>query len=162
MSAAATITVQKVETKPTQRGSVFKVFDQAGNEYATFDAGIGNIAMQFSGKTASITYTEKSKEKDGRVYTDRYLDSIEAAPEGAPISSRTPEGGADWDIIGLRKTRCALWGAYISSPLAASVYALSADTNETYNVGRQLVELAEFDTFTRDQPTSGEDPSIPF
>lgn len=167
MSIAATIQVQRVETKPTQRGSVFKVFDSQGTEYATFDAGLGNLAVQYSGKPAAITFTEKQHEKNGRVYTDRYLDSIEPAPEGAPIDSRKPDGSADWDIIGLRKTRCALWGAYLGSPLAARVAAKSletgfADVNAIYNAGRTLVEMAEFDIFQRDEPAAGEDPSIPF
>jgi hypothetical protein len=100
VSQVANITVAKIETKPTARGSIFKIWDQSGNEYATFDGGVGNLAMQYLNKAAAITFTEKSKEKDGRVYTDRYLDSIEVAPEGAPISSRTPEGTADWDVIG--------------------------------------------------------------
>ena len=82
--------------------------------------------------------------------------------DSRPITTRTPEGNADWDLIGLRKTRCALWCAYLASPLAAHVAAQTIDTNEIYNVGRVLVELAEFDTFTRDQPNAGEDPSIPF
>lgn len=166
MSTEATIQVAGVESKPIKNGesTVYKLKDQNGREYATFDAGLGNIALGFSGKAATILFTEKQKEKDGRTYTDYYLDSIEEAKPDTPISNAdVVTGNTDWDLIGLRKTRCALWVAFLQSPLAAKVTAEAATqplADRLYGLGAQLVQKAETDIFTRQPAEDGDD--IPF
>lgn len=166
MSVPATITVQKVESGTTKGGSpIWKLSDTAGKDYATFKPDIGNQAMQFGpGSVVQITFEEK---QNGQ-YVNRTLFSIEAATapqETQPIANATPTGETDWDLIGLRKTRCALWAAYLASPLAASLWQASANpdlANAIYNLGRKLVEYAEFDIFARATLNPGEDPTVPF
>lgn len=163
MSQQATITVQKVEPKTSKAGKAFwKVYDTLNRDFASFDPGVGNHAMGLVGQNALITFDE---EQNGQ-YINRFLRSIEVAAADAPISSRTPDGAADWDVIGLRKTRCALWAAYLSSPLAAHVAAAQPDGSDKAHaiatVGMRLVEQAEFDVYVREAPNPEADPSIPF
>ena len=96
---------------------------------------------------------------------------LRAAPAGpsAP-SSAAADGSADWDLIGLRKTRCALWAAYLTDALPAAFgYWVSVQTQEPgtlditnfiTRVGRDLIISAEIDIFHRDPAAADED--VPF
>lgn len=162
MSTQALVQVTRVDQAATSKGTIFKLIDANGVEYTTFKADIGNIAAGYAGKQASITYTEK---QNGQ-YTNRYLDSIEPVKVD-PVAARAPDGvNADWDQIGLRKTRCALWAAYLRSPLAGHVAARvpegQAAAPAVFQAGRSLVEQAEWDIYVRANPDPGIDPSVPF
>lgn len=166
MGTEVTIKVAGVESKPIRNGesTVWKLKDQNGREYATFDGAVGNVAMGFAGKAATIVFTEKQKEKDGRTFTDYYLDSIEEAKADTPISNAdVVTGNTDWDLIGLRKTRCALWVAFLQSGLPAQIASTPGDqpaSDRIYAAGLVLVQKAETDIFNRPPAEDGDD--IPF
>jgi hypothetical protein len=75
----ATVLIKKIEEKDGKRP--YKLIDGNSVEYATFKDDIIRPARELIDKTATITFTEKETEKDGRTYTNRYLDKVEAAPE---------------------------------------------------------------------------------
>ena len=145
----ATITIDGVETKSGTSNSgkqwtLYKIKDTAGQRYSTFDHQLGRMAQENTGKTARVTYetTDKGNNLSGLIVTND-TPTVTAPP------AKTADGGADWDLIGLRKTRCALWAAFLDGG--------GRDTNE----GRRLVMAAEADIFNR-EPITAVDGDIPF
>lgn len=135
---AAEIVIESVEPKEgvTSAGKPWKLYrvkSTAGVAFSTFDRALGDSAFGAVGRRASIKY--KTTEK-GNDLVSLVVDP-ESEPVVAPVRDRAPDGTADWDMIGLRKTRCALW---------AAVFARS-----DLDVGamRALVLAAEVDIFHR-------------
>jgi hypothetical protein len=135
----------------------YGVKDGNGEWYSTFEQSV--VAGLKEGEKARIQY--ESKQVNGRVVKNL----LAAEPfEESSISSRTDEGDPDWDLIGLRKTRCALWADYLAGQLAASLYVKAAGTqgrdpiDYLVTTGVRLVVAAERDIFNRDPGDDG----IPF
>ena len=125
-----------------------RYFVQSGNDkYKTFDGALFNAANAAVGHDAHVVYEQGQYGFDLKflevVQGSTYTEPVQAAPP-----AKTADGDTDWDLIGLRKTRCALWVAVLS--------------NNTLHVNdaRQLVIAAEQDIFTR-PPAQVED-EIPF
>jgi len=55
-----------------------------GRKLSTFKEDIARKAMSLEGSEAVIGYTTQTKEKDGRTYTNTYLDSVQAAEPDLP------------------------------------------------------------------------------
>lgn len=147
----ATITIQRVDRKEgvSKAGKPyvkFSVVDTNGGTYATFDAALANLATSNTGKTAKVSFESGQFGNDlkGLIVTNDEPSGQFVAPP-----AKTPTGEADWDLIGLRKTRCALWAAFLDGG--------GRDTNE----GRKLVMAAEADIFNR-EPIRAVDGDIPF
>jgi hypothetical protein len=144
---AADIVIGAVEEKSgtSSSGRAWKLFKiaGAGTSFSTFDANLGSTARANQGRTAHITY--KTTEKGNDLVTLVVDESSQAPVE--LVRDRNENGAADWDMIGLRKTRCALWvaaiGAGMDSPTA-----------------RLMVIDAEIDIFHR-QPAEALD-GVPF
>ena len=144
----ATITLASVERKDgtSKAGKAytkFTIHGQDGTKYATFDAGLAELARTNTGKTARVQFDSGQFGNDlkGIVVTNDT-----PVPQAPP--AKTPTGEADWDLIGLRKTRCALWAAAIQA-------------NHSIAEARALVMAAESDIFHR-APATGVDSDIPF
>jgi hypothetical protein len=153
-----TITVVDVVTREGAKdGRAWKkwgVKDEQGAFYSTFVPALGEKAVGLIGGQAVIEWKPSGDFKD--------LVSIEPVP-GSLIDSRGPDGSADWDLIGLHKTRCALWAAFIESMLASNVFS-GIDSQkprvfELAQVGRQLVDAAVEHVYS-DPPTTTDD--VPF
>lgn len=134
---AAEIVVDSVEPKEGVSASgkawkLFRVKAASGASFSTFDGTIGSAAFGAVGRRARIKY--KTTEKGNDLVSFVVDESSEPAVE--PVRDRTPDGVADWDMIGLRKTRCALWVAAIGAGLDAGA-------------ARQIVLAAEVDIFRR-------------
>lgn len=149
---STTITVEKAAWKEgATNGKAWKrwsVKDQDGTFYSTFDAALGDIAVGAQGRRAAITYT-----RDGdfnnllTLIPDPNSEALDAI---GFVRAQTQTGAPDWDMIGLHKTRCALWAAAIGS------------SREWTNAGeiREWVIAAEVDIFHR-QPAE-ETSDLPF
>lgn len=132
--------------------------DANGEYYSTFDAALGQRVIDLKGQRATITW----KPSKNPAYKD--LTAIAPLEEPALPTSQAPDGGADWDTIGLRKTRCLLWANYLQSPLAAQVAAedhgAQPAADRVFNLGAALVLMAESDIYHRAPAT--EDARLPF
>ena len=129
--------------------------EKTGAEYSTFDATIGQRAFEHTGRRGRLDFKVTQFGND-----IESLEVLEPSPPGAdpePVSAQLSDGSPDWDLIGLHKTRCALWCAFFATlqPSTATAYP-----EEIFRVGRRLVELAESDIFHRDP--AGPDEAIPF
>jgi hypothetical protein len=133
--------------------------DLEGNWYSTFERGV--VTEDMKGQNVEIEWEQNGD----------FRNLLRAAPASpsAP-SSQAPGGSTDWDLIGLRKTRCALWVALLPDALALAYNQWSAvqtdppGTIEIQNfftrVGRELIISAEIDIFTRDPAVPNDD--VPF
>lgn len=157
----STIVITDVETKEGTSAAgkpwkMFKLVDQGGNRYATFDGGLGQQAFAAKGQQVEISY--EITDKGNNLKTLRVTGNVAApAPAAAPPAAK-PNGDTDWDLIGLRKTRCALWAALLSGD---SLHGMPATTAGAF--AREVVIQAERDIFHRD-PVSADDSTddIPF
>lgn len=144
----STITIAGVETKTGEtNGRAWKLYivkAQDGTDFSTLDGGVGSVAATGIGQVARVTWELDSK---GR-HKLQGLTLTGEAPPPEPVRDRTESGATDWDLIGLRKTRCALWAAAISA-------------GRSLMEARQLVVAAEADIFHRPPAQSLED-EIPF
>lgn len=116
MAEQATVQVQEVKSKSVSNGkTIWELTDGNGKKYSTFKAELGNSALGFEGGPARIEYTEKTNEKNGTVYTNRYLESISAA---APPARGTPEyepAEVDWDAKERRGHIRAAWAIAVTA-----------------------------------------------
>src|SRR4051794_35085030 len=90
--------------------------DANGEYYSTFDSTLGQRVIDAKGKRAQITWRPSKN--------PQYKDLVALEPLGdgeAAISNTGTDGTVDWDLIGLRKTRCLLWAHFLGSPLAAAL-----------------------------------------
>ncbi len=162
-----TVTVKSII--PADGKKPFKIATADGQYFATFKSEVVEPARPLVGKRAVIDYA--AVEKNG--YTNLYVNSVRAV-EGAEqaqaaISNTTPSGDTDWDLIGLRKTRCALWAAAIGEALPGLITVWSknqASVNEVQlstfvgRMVRELVVKAEVDIFHRSPAEA--DADVPF
>lgn len=162
-------TVATVEAVTSKEGATngkawkkFTVKTEDGTTYSTFDAAIAQTAHGLIGKPADVTWKPSGNE-------GQFKDLIMVAPAENPgpdasgiPSARDANGEADWDVIGLRKTRCLLWAEFLGSPLAAAIPAGESGgrADAIYRVGTVLVELAERDIYWREPATKESD--LPF
>ncbi len=124
--------------------------DANGEFYSTFDAGLGQRVIDLKGQRAEIVW-KPSKNPS-------FKDLVSAkAVEDSPIAARAEDGTADWDLIGLRKTRCLLWAHFLSSAFAANN---AENPIALAQLGVLMVSLAEHDIYHRDPAQPGDD--IPF
>ncbi len=131
--------------------------DANGEFYSTFDSVLGQRVIELKGQRAEITW----KPSKNPAFKD--LLSVKHVGEN-PIAARTEDGTADWDLIGLRKTRCLLWANYLGSPLAASIAATANEqppSARVHNFGVILISLAEADIYNR-APAQADEDGIPF
>jgi len=160
MAQTAVVTIQAVEPKDgisQKTGKPWRKFivHTTLGDYSTFDAGLANIAFQAVGKSAEVTFdvTNFGNDLKSLVVGDNTF-ANQAEPHTAPASTdtQTPRGDKpDWELIGLHKTRCALWCAY-----------LSANGEKSVEVGRRLVIAAEADIFRRGDSPAHPDDDVPF
>ena len=133
----ADIQVESVETKSGEKNGrtwkLWRVHATDGTQYGTFDAALGSSAFGAAGRRAHITY--KINDRDGRDLLSLEVDE-NSQPQAEPVRDQTENGAPDWDMIGLRKTRCALWVAAIGAGKDAAQ-------------ARSLVTAAEVDIFHR-------------
>ena len=164
MSQVSTITVEATTEKSgvsqkTGRPWTKWALSDGENWYGTFEQGVVHDGLK--GQQVEIEWEQNGD----------FRNLLRAAPQGpsAP-SSATPDGNTDWDLIGLRKTRCALWAAYLTEalPQAFGMWAsVQTDppgtldiTNFITRIGRELIISAEVDIFTRDPAMPDDD--VPF
>ena len=130
--------------------------------YSTFTRSVIEPAYALEGKPAVIEY-----EVDGNF---KNLKSVKAADGEAAtqavIQNKTANGDTDWDLIGLRKTRCALWAAYLGGDAPKAVISTVANATPqainlaVYKAGVDLLTKVERDIFYR--ADQGDDADIPF
>lgn len=154
----ATITVASIERKEGVAAStgkpwtMYRVISQEGGKYATFDAGLGQQAGAAVGRRANITYETTEK---GDNLKSLVIDGSAPATVQPVQSTAKPNGEANWDLIGLQKTRCALWAALFKGPILAGVPSDSAIVTAI-----TLIRAAETYIFT--SPAAQPDDDIPF
>lgn len=81
-----------VNGKSVNGKTIYEVAFSDGQTYATFKNDIADTAKRLQGQPAVIQVTEKTVTKNGNVYTNHYLDSIE------PGAGATPSGGTPQSI----------------------------------------------------------------
>lgn len=96
-----TVGIRDVGIKNTSRGDLFQVTTADGTEYSTFNAGLGHQARQLIGRNVLLRFIEKTVDKDGRTFVNRYYegaepveDSFGSAPDAqfdAPPTGDTKE-----------------------------------------------------------------------
>ena len=136
-----TVVVQRVEEAAGNKP--WKLFDGNDTDYATFKDDLGKDAQALVGKRAKLTFSEKPS-KDGR-FTNRYLDAIEAVT----ASQNGSDPDVDWDLIGLRKTRCVLWQQILDTAMTAGISSFSKAMQGDYNRGQLAGFVAQFGTALR-------------
>jgi hypothetical protein len=140
----------------------FSVKTEDGTYYSTFDSEIATQAKAFIGQRADIFWKPSGNENQFRDILG--AKAAEGFDSGALPSAQKENGAADWDLIGLRKTRCLLWAKYLSSPLAVEAAKSTAGEKPTahrvYDFGVAVIELAERDIYWREPAAS--DTDIPF
>lgn len=143
----ATITVASIERKEGVAAStgkpwtMYRVIAQEGGKYATFDAGLGQQAGAAVGRRANITYETTDK---GDNLKSLVIDESAPAAVVPAVSTQTASGDPDWALIGIHKTRCALWAALFSGGTLAGIPETAALV-----MGCALVAGAEADIFGR-------------
>jgi hypothetical protein len=164
--STATVLVESVDEKAGETNgkawTKFSLKDANGEFYSTFDRAVGVEAQRLIGKRAEIEFEVNGKWKN--------LGGVKPVEESA-ISSRTEQGDADWDLIGLRKTRCVLWEAVLPVAMQAGISAWTKAAQGEYDsaqlagfvvrFGRTLRMIAEEDIFLA-PPVEEPDSWIPF
>lgn len=165
MSQTATIVVEDISEKSgtNKNGKAYTKWalkDGNGDWYSTFERGV--VLDSMKGQKVDIEW-----EPNGN-----FKNLLKASThEDSPIAARQDDGSADWDLIGLRKTRCALWVSALSSPATAaaverwlSIQSTDVGTADILRFvegfGKKLVLAAEMDIFQREPAMPEED--IPF
>ena len=164
--STATVMVEKVDEKAGETNgkawTKFSLKDANGEFYSTFDRAVGVEAQRLIGQRAVIEYEVNGKWKN--------LAAVKPVEE-SPISNRTESGEADWDLIGLRKTRCVLWEAMLPIAMQAGISGFTKAMNGEYDsgqlagfvvrYGKSLRQIAEADIFL-DGPVESPDDWVPF
>ena len=153
--------VSKKTQKPWTKFTVHA--ESGGLTFDTFDGAMANIADQAVGKRAAVTWEPSDYGNNLESITvDPAADA--SAPFGSPMPDAkgepqfTPAASKDdpdWDLIGLRKTRCALWAALFASGMLKGTASADAATYCT-----ALVKAAEADIFER--PDGRDQSDVPF
>jgi len=165
MSQVTTIVVEAtteksgVSQKTGKPWTKWALKDPEGNWYGTFERGVVHDGLK--DRAVEIEWEQRGD----------FRDLLRATPAGPPApSSQLPSGEADWDLIGLRKTRCALWVALLPDALALAYSQWRGVQSEEPGrldiqnfmtaTCRELVISAEVDIFQREPATADED--VPF
>lgn len=150
MEAMITVEAAGLDKEGVKNGKTWRryfVKDSAGEVYKTFDGALFNAANAAVGKNAAIVY------EIGQYGFDlKHLEAVAGSPTFAPPApaAKTPQGDTDWDLIGLRKTRCALWATVLP--------VLCRDLH--FDDAQRLLVRAENDIFSR--APAGDQDDIPF
>lgn len=168
MSETTVAVIEKVTSKEgATNGKAWRKFSvktEDGTFFSTFDKAVAEAAHNLAGQRAEIFWKPSG---DQGQFKD--ILGAKAAANGAPTTDtipteKTPEGDADWSVIGLRKTRCLLWANYLMSPLAAQIAAQDKGAQpldaRVFAVGRSLVTMAEADVYHR--APANESDTVPF
>lgn len=168
-----TVVIQAVETKPTANGGVlYRAKCSDNRTYSTFDAVTGAGLVALMGQMADINYDTKQTTKGDQTYTNYNVAQVRASTGQASATAPLPTssqpapvaqapsvasytGEPDWDLIGLRKTRCALWVAYFSGGMPQTV------VEDTIARGKLLVDAAEAHIY-RSGAADGLGDDVPF
>ena len=147
---SATVTIQSVDSKQGVSQKTGKPWTKyeihtSGGTFGTFDAAAAEQARNAPGATVAVTYEENQYGRD--LKTLMVDPSVPPAAHVEPVRAQTQNGATDWDMIGLRKTRCALWVAAIGAGL---------NTAEAH----AAVLAAEVDIFHR--PPANATSDVPF
>jgi hypothetical protein len=139
----------------------FTVKTEDGTFYSTFKKEVAEAAHALEGQRAEITWKPSGNENQFKDITAAKAATNGGTAEGIP-TEKTASGDVDWDLIGLRKTRCLLWANYLQSSLAvaAANKGGAAPAQTVYQFGVELIRFAERDIFWREPAT--EDADIPF
>jgi hypothetical protein len=153
VSETTVATIEKVESKEgATNGKPWRKFSvKADGFYSTFDKQVAEAAHGLVGQRAEIFWKPSGSNGQFRDILAVKAAGVATTQDGIP-TTRAEDGTADWDIIGLRKTRCLLWAHYLSSPLAAAT-----PTGNVYQVGAHLITCAERDIYWREPATEEED-----
>ena len=127
----ATVTIQGIESKSgvSKAGKAWTKFtvETSAGKFSTFDSALADQARNALNMTAVVTYEESHwQTEEGETRTSKDLKSLTVDPTATPQPhveappAVKPDGSADWDLIGLRKTRCAPWVAAIGAGLSAA------------------------------------------
>jgi hypothetical protein len=120
MTESRTVVVQEFMEKSGDKDGKpwtrFAIKDANGDIYSTFKKEIIQPVRELTGQKVDITYTINGKYKNLETAQPHQGNGV---PE---TYSSSRDGEADWDIIGLRKTRCLLWAEYLNGQLAGNVY----------------------------------------
>lgn len=170
MSETTVVTVSEIVEKAGETNGKpwtrYAIKDGNGIFYSTFNADVIAPARDRKGQQVEITFEQKDKFKN--------LEAVKIPDAASPIAARTEDGAADWDLIGLRKTRCLLWAHYLGNPETLKLVMNMASVThhdaeqmtpsraalELYKFGSLLVERAEADIYQRKPPEDGSE--IPF
>lgn len=168
MSETTVAVIEKVTSKEGATNEKpwrkFTIKTEDGTFYSTFNKEVAAGAHALEGQRAEIewkTSGDKGQFKD--------ILAAKAAGAGPPTvdtipTEKTPEGDADWSVIGLRKTRCVLWANFLLSPLAAQIAAQQNSEQpldaRVFAVGLALITMAEADIYQR--PPATEADQVPF
>ena len=161
------VTIEKIGSSTGQNDgrtwTRWTLKDANGNWYSTFQEEVIAPIRGHEGQRAEIVY--ESVPKNGRILRNLVsakladqatLDSTQATY--APASPAPTNGQPDWDLIGLRKTRCALWAGTLTG-VAGNMLALNkGDVGAFLRQAVTMVAAAEKDIFER---PAGDD-GIPF
>jgi hypothetical protein len=166
MSETTTLVIAEIPEPKTGTGKKGKwtryAFKDGNDEFfSTFQKSAFEPAYELKGQKAKVTY-----EVDGDF---KNIVSIEPAEQ-----SQNGVGGEDepdWDLIGLRKTRCVLWEAVLPVAMQAGISAWTKAAQGEYDsaqlagfvvrFGRTLRMIAEADIFLS-KPVEDPDDWVPF
>lgn len=161
-----TVTLVSAEDRESKNGKPYTLAkDGNGRKMSIWEQDVRNAVKSIVPGKAKI----ETRTKDG-------FTTITAAEAVDLPPTKTPEGETNWDVIGLYKTRCSLWNAYLREANKA-VFAHAFQKSDTripsaamaeyvLEVGRFIVEGAEQDIFrtaaVSGTPEQAEDDGIPF
>lgn len=166
MSETTTLVITDIPEPKTGTGKKGKwtryAFKDGNDEFfSTFQKSVFDPAYELQGKKAKVTY-----EVDGDFKNIVAIEPAEQSQNGA-----SGEDEPDWDLIGLRKTRCVLWEAILPVGMQAGISAWTKAAQGEYDsaqlagfvvrFGRTLRMIAEADIFLSD-PVEDPDDWIPF
>jgi len=141
----------------------YVIHSDADATFETFDAGIAQKAHEHVGQRATVEF------EVGQYGNDLKTLELSGANGSFPVeqipSEKTPDGDTDWDLIGLRKTRCLLWAHYLAAaareiPAQSLVAADGTLLDGIYKTGVRLISCAERDIYHRAPAADTED--VPF
>lgn len=168
-TSTTTAVIEKVTSKEgAKNGKPWRKFGVCADDtwYSTFDSALGQRAHDLSGQRVDLTWKPSGDQ-------GQFKDLLSIAPSNGShpipvedrqvISNASPNGETDWDLIGLRKTRCLLWAEFLSSPLALWLGQQDSEipaSNTVANFGAAIVAMAEADIYHRSP--AGPDEALPF
>jgi hypothetical protein len=164
VSEKRTVVVQEIMQKSGEKDGKpwtrYAIKDANGDIYSTFKAESIAPVRDATGQKVDIEFTVNGQYKN--LVSAAIHSNGSAVPE--TYSAQKADGDTDWDIIGLRKTRCLLWAEYLGGSLASGIYHKVSEGGQgnpgdaVIRAGITLVAAAEKDVFER----APGDPGFPF